>query len=121
MTTRIFVQDSFDAAHWLPKVPADHKCHRLHGHTYHVRLEIAGEVDSATGWVIDYAEVKAKWEAVKALLDHQSLNDLPVLGENPTCERLASWILWRLKPDLAGLARIEIRETEHCGVVLDCL
>lgn len=116
---RIFLEDSFDAAHWLPNVPDDHKCHALHGHTYKVRLEISGDVGTVTGWIIDYAEVKDKWDEVKMTLDHHCLNEIPGL-ENSTCEHVALWIKFVLKPHLPGLCRIEIRETERCGVVLDC-
>ena len=41
----------FDAAHFLPHVPEDHKCRRMHGHTYRVRLGVGvvvadlGELD----------------------------------------------------------------------------
>jgi 6-pyruvoyltetrahydropterin/6-carboxytetrahydropterin synthase len=114
----VFIEDSFDAAHWLPNVPADHKCHALHGHTYRIRLEVAGEVDSQMGWVIDYAELKVQWNAVKRLVDHHCLNEIPAL-ENSTCERLALWIAECLKPAAPGLCRIEIRETEKAGVVLE--
>ncbi|MGB1561182.1 MAG: 6-pyruvoyl trahydropterin synthase family protein, partial [Sinimarinibacterium flocculans] len=34
----------FEAAHLLPKVPEGHKCARLHGHSYQVRITIEGEV-----------------------------------------------------------------------------
>ena len=118
---RIFIEDSFDAAHRLPRVPASHKCHNLHGHTYRVHLEFGDEIDPALGWVIDYAEVKAAWEPVKILLDHKILNDKI---DNPTCENLALFIqraIWSQGGRAAKLLRrIEIRETEHAGVVLDC-
>lgn len=115
---RIFIEDSFDSAHWLPNVPEGHKCHNLHGHTYRIRLEFGGDLDPVMGWIKDYAEVKAKWDAVKAVLDHRCLNELPGL-ENSTCELLALWIAERLRA-VSWLTRIEIRETERCGVVLDC-
>lgn len=116
---RIFVEDSFDAAHWLPNVPVAHKCHNLHGHTYRVRIEIEGEINEATGWVTDYAVIKSGWEAIKEGIDHHNLNEIDGL-ENPTCEILATWIWRRLKLFVWGdkLARLEIRETERCGVVL---
>ena len=118
--TRIFVEDSFDAAHWLPRVPAAHKCHNLHGHTYHVRIEVEGEIDEATGWVVDYAVIKAGWEAIKGIVDHHNLNEIEGL-ENSTCELLAAWIWRRLQLFVWGnkLARLEVRETERCGVVLE--
>ncbi len=28
---------TFEVAHWLPNVPPDHKCRRLHGHSFRVR------------------------------------------------------------------------------------
>lgn len=116
---RIFVEDTFDAAHWLPNVPPNHKCHNLHGHTYHVRIEIEGEVGEVTGWVIDYAVIKGAWDVVKQIVDHHNLNEIDGL-ENSTCELLALWIWKRLSVFQFGdkLARLEVRETEHCGVVI---
>ena len=35
----------FEAAHSLPNVPEGHKCARLHGHSFFVRLTITGDVD----------------------------------------------------------------------------
>ena len=108
--TAIFIEDSFDSAHWLPNVPEDHKCHRMHGHTYRIRLEVFGPVDPVTGWIIDYTELKAEWEIIKRDLDHKTLNDvLP----NPTCELIAAYIgSW-----LPMVSQIELRETVNCGVV----
>ncbi len=108
--TAIFIEDSFDSAHWLPNVPQDHKCHRMHGHTYRIRLEVFGPVDPVTGWIIDYTELKAEWEIIKRDLDHKTLNDvLP----NPTCELIAAYIgSW-----LPMVSHIELRETVNCGVV----
>ena len=34
---RIWKEYSFEAAHYLPRVPAGHKCSRMHGHSYVVR------------------------------------------------------------------------------------
>ena len=113
----IFLEDSFDAAHWLPNVPDGHKCKRLHGHTYRVRLEVTGEVGAESGWVMDYADLKSQWDALKKSLDHRSLNEVKFL-ENPTCERIAEWLACHLGlPAQYTLSRIELRETEHCGVV----
>ena len=65
----IFLEYSIDCAHWLPKVPTDHKCHRLHGHRYQIRLEVSGEVNEV-GWIIDYAEVKAIADPIILSLIH---------------------------------------------------
>lgn len=59
MKTTLYKDFTFEAAHRLPNVPEGHKCGRLHGHSFVVRLEITGEVDPNTGWIIDFAELKA--------------------------------------------------------------
>jgi 6-pyruvoyltetrahydropterin/6-carboxytetrahydropterin synthase len=113
--TAIFLEDSFDSAHYLPNVQPTHKCHELHGHTYRIRIEITGEVGERTGWIMDYQTARNVWQHnVKQVLDHRLLNEIEGL-QNPTCELIAAWIAERL--DFAGLVRIELRETEHCGVV----
>ena len=100
-------------------MPDGHKCGRMHGHTYRVRLEVSGKIGGETGWVIDYADLKAVWDIVKRGLDHVELNDVPGLG-NPTCEYIALFIRDTIKPHVPGLSRVILRETEHCGVMLDC-
>lgn len=119
---KIFVEDTFDAAHWLPNVPLDHKCHNLHGHTYRVRLEIEGCVIPRLDWVVDYADVKRIWEPIKAKIDHHCLNEIVGL-ENSTCERLALWIHSEFLAAMGDmewrLARLEIRETANAGVVIE--
>lgn len=112
---KIFFEDSFDSAHWLPNVPAGHKCARLHGHTYRIRVEVQGVIDSVSGWVVDYAEIKAAWAELKAVLDHHCINEIPGL-DNSTSENIVEWIWQRLSPALP-LSKIELRETEHCGAV----
>ena len=107
--TAIFLEDSFDSAHWLPNVPDGHKCKQMHGHTYRIRLEMSGEVGAETGWVMDYSDLKAQWNQVKDMLDHRCLNDiLP----NPTCELIAAYI----GSQIPCLEWIELRETVNCGV-----
>ncbi len=43
MSTTLFKDFTFEAAHRLPHVPEGHKCGRLHGHSFMVRLEISGQ------------------------------------------------------------------------------
>jgi 6-pyruvoyltetrahydropterin/6-carboxytetrahydropterin synthase len=50
---------TFEAAHLLSRVPETHKCARLHGHSYRVAVHIVGDVDPATGMVIDFADIEA--------------------------------------------------------------
>ncbi|MBE0565732.1 MAG: 6-carboxytetrahydropterin synthase QueD [Krumholzibacteria bacterium] len=110
MRCRITKSFRFDAAHWLPHVPAEHKCRRLHGHTYTVVLGLEGELDPQLGWVQDYTEVAAACRPLLRELDHRCLNDLEGL-ENPTAEILAAWIHARLAPHLPLLVDVTVRET----------
>lgn len=114
--TRIFKDFSFEAAHRLPNVPEGHKCARLHGHSFRVRVVIEGPVDPVTGWVMDFADIKAVVRPLENRLDHYYLNDIEGL-ENPTSEELARWIWRALKPQLPLLAAIEVRETCTSGCI----
>jgi 6-pyruvoyltetrahydropterin/6-carboxytetrahydropterin synthase len=101
----------FEAAHRLPMVPPDHKCHRLHGHSFAIEVTVEGEVDERMGWLVDFADISAVVEPIVAgELDHRTLNDVPGL-ENPTSERLCRWLWERLAPRLAGLASVTVHET----------
>jgi 6-pyruvoyltetrahydropterin/6-carboxytetrahydropterin synthase len=100
----------FEAAHRLPMVPPDHKCHRLHGHSFRIEVTVAGETDPAMGWLLDFADVTAQVAPVVAELDHRTLNDVPGL-ENATSEMLCAWLWRRLAPALPGLAAITVQET----------
>ncbi|WP_426415270.1 6-carboxytetrahydropterin synthase QueD [Aestuariirhabdus sp. LZHN29] len=112
----IYKDFTFEAAHRLPNVPAGHKCGRLHGHSFQVRIVVEGEVDTQSGWIIDFAELKSAFKPIYERLDHYYLNDIEGL-ENPTSENLARWIWQQLKPGLALLSRIEVKETCTCGCV----
>lgn len=111
---QIFKEFSFEAAHRLPNVADDHKCARLHGHSFQVRISVLGEPGEKTGWVVDFADISEAFKPVWLQLDHYYLNDIEGL-ENPTSENLAKWIWQRLKPRLPLLSEIEIRETCTSG------
>lgn len=112
--TEIFKEFTFEAAHRLPLVPAGHKCGRLHGHSYRVAIHVSGVVDQATGWVMDFGDIKSAYEPVRELLDHRYLNEIDGL-ENPTSENLARWIWERLKPGLPQLSCVGVFETCASG------
>lgn len=110
----IFREFTFEAAHHLPHAPEGHKCRRLHGHTYHVTVHVRGPVDEATGWVMDFGELKDAFRPVREALDHRCLNDVPGL-ENPTSENVARWVWSCLSSGLPGLSEVMIRETCTSG------
>ena len=112
----LFKEFSFDSAHHLPNVPKDHKCARLHGHTFYVRVQLRGPLDPHLGWVQDFADIKAAFQPLFERLDHNYLNEVAGL-ENPTSENLAKWVWERLKPGLPLLSRVVVHETCTCGAI----
>ena len=110
----IFKSFTLEAAHRLPNVPEGHKCSRLHGHSFRVELHLSGELGADTGWVMDFADVKKAFQPLYDRLDHNYLHDIEGL-ENPTSERLATWIWERLKPTLPLLSEIVVHETCTSG------
>lgn len=112
----LFKKFVFDSAHYLPNVPDDHKCKRIHGHTYHLTLFLEGDLHPSLGWVIDFSEVSRVVDPVIKKIDHCLMNDIPEL-ENPTCEAIAIWIWNQVKPSLNQLIKIELNETPTSGVI----
>lgn len=110
----VFTEFTFEAAHFLPGVPEGHKCRRLHGHSFRVRVAVSGQPDDKAGWVLDFADIKARVEPLRKQLDHYCLNDIEGL-DNPTSERIAEWIWQHLKPALPELTEIEVFETCTSG------
>ena len=104
----------FEAAHRLPEVPEGHKCARLHGHSFKVRITIEGEMNPKTGWILDFDDIRQAFEPLLEQLDHHYLNEVAGL-ENPTSEHLVHWIWDRLKPTLPALTEVEVSETCDTG------
>ena len=100
----------FEAAHHLPHLPEDHKCRRLHGHSFQVDVVVDGPCDPQLGWVMDYAEISQAFKPLWEQLDHHYLNEIEGL-ENPTSERVALWIWARLRPSLPLLKEVVVAET----------
>jgi 6-pyruvoyltetrahydropterin/6-carboxytetrahydropterin synthase len=101
---------SFEAAHFLPHVPDGHKCRRMHGHSYKLKVTLEGPIDPALGWLVDFADVDRVVDPIIAELDHHVLNELDGLA-NPTSELLAVWLWQRIAPALPELAEILVAET----------
>jgi 6-pyruvoyltetrahydropterin/6-carboxytetrahydropterin synthase len=112
----IWKEFTFEAAHLLPNVPEGHKCRRLHGHSFRVRVTVGGAPDPTLGWIVDFADIGTACEPIRKRLDHYYLNEIEGL-ENPTSEVLVRWIWDRLQPVLPGLSRLEVSETCTSGCV----
>jgi 6-pyruvoyltetrahydropterin/6-carboxytetrahydropterin synthase len=125
MTVLVGRRESFNAAHQLvdPDLSEGEnrrlfgKCASLHGHNYVVEVVVAGEIDPATGYVLD---LKLLSDVITRQIirdvDHRNLNtDVWWLkGRIPTAENLARAFWERLEPELPGglLRSVRIWETE---------
>ena len=101
---------TIEAAHRLPNLPPEHKCRRLHGHSFNVEIAVGGPMDREKGWIMDYGDIKQAFQPIYDQLDHNYLNEISGL-ENPTSEHLAIWIWERLKPELHNLTAVIVHET----------
>jgi 6-pyruvoyltetrahydropterin/6-carboxytetrahydropterin synthase len=133
MTVLVGRRESFNAAHQLcdPGLSDDEnrrlfgKCANLHGHNYIVEVVVAGEIDQATGYILDLKSLSDLIDRrIIRDVDHRNLNtDVPWLkGRVPTTENLAQAFWERLRPELPdGLLRsVRVWETdknwaEVCG------
>lgn len=68
---RLSKEFRFEASHRLPNHPG--KCRRLHGHSWRLTVVVEGEVDSSTGMVMDYDEIKKVMQPIIDDLDHRHL------------------------------------------------
>ena len=94
MSLMTIVRD-FEAAHRLPEVASEHKCHHIHGHTYRVEMTWdESPRDASFG-----AEAASIIEEVIARLTYVYINEVPGL-ENATSENIALWIWGHLAPRL---------------------
>lgn len=114
----IFKVFSIEAAHRLPHVPADHKCARLHGHSFRVEVHVKGLVGRETGWVMDFADISEAFQPLYLQLDHNYLNEVDGLS-NPTSENLARWIWRRLRGSLPAISKVVVQETCTVGCVYE--
>jgi len=102
---------SFAAAHHLDGLAPDHKCGRVHGHSYTVEVELAsGELD-ATGFVADFGALNPLGRYIGAELDHRDLNE--VLAVQPSCENIACYLFGWCRDNLpAGHLVSAVRVSE---------
>jgi 6-pyruvoyltetrahydropterin/6-carboxytetrahydropterin synthase len=124
-TVRVSRRESFNAAHQLrdPHLSdAENerlfgRCAGLHGHNYVLEVVVAGEIEPATGYVVD---LKALSDLINRRIvedvDHRNLNtDVPWLaGLIPTAENLAAAFWERLRPELpeGSLRAVRVWETD---------
>lgn len=97
----------FEAAHTLQREVDAAGSRRIHGHTYYAEVTVAGEPDAGSGMVQDLGLLRARIEAVRGLLDHRLLDEVPGLGP-ATLENLCRFVFDRLAPDTPGLHAVSV-------------
>jgi 6-pyruvoyltetrahydropterin/6-carboxytetrahydropterin synthase len=100
---------TFDASHVLEGLPVEHKCSRLHGHTYKVTVELQNIKLDKTGFVTDYRALDPIKKYIDENFDHRHLNDQ--MSCNPTAENMAKLIFNLFKPQFPQLSAVEVSET----------
>jgi 6-pyruvoyltetrahydropterin/6-carboxytetrahydropterin synthase len=124
-TVLVSRRESFNAAHQLrdPDLSDEEnqrlfgKCANLHGHNYVLEVVVAGQIDQATGYVLDLKQLSdIISRRVIQDVDHRNLNtDVPWMeGRIPTAENLALVFWERIRSELPeGLLRsVRLWETD---------
>ena len=88
------VETSFSAAHFLQDYHG--KCERLHGHNYRVYAHVRGSELDEGGMLLDFTELKKTLRDVCGELDHYNLNDIDFFKNNPSAERIATYIAGKI-------------------------
>ncbi|XP_053125239.1 6-pyruvoyl tetrahydrobiopterin synthase-like [Hemicordylus capensis] len=121
--------DTFSASHRLAcksLSDAENKelfgeCNQRHGHNYRVVVTIRGEIDPASGMVVDLTYLKACMkEAITKPLDKKNLDeDVPYFANiTSTTENLAMFIWGNLQKCLPATAlhKLKLYETDQNSV-----
>lgn len=115
------VNSKFSAAHALRNYQG--KCESLHGHNFFVDVEVQGSsLDSRTGLLIDFSELKDYLNSIMEQLDHFYLNECPPFDEiNPSSENLSWYIYQELKKRLrdreVSVRSVSVSENQNSRAV----
>lgn len=101
-----------ESARFLPHLPKEHPCSKMHGHSFKIVLTLVGDLDPKIGWVVDYHEITKIMKPILDQLDHKVLNEVSGL-ENPTSELLAKWLFEKIRVNLPQLRCVSIMETSN--------
>ena len=99
----------FSASHQLDGLPDGHPCGRLHGHNYRVELVLAAEELDATGFVVDYGDLRPFQRLIDDELDHRHLND--VLPCQTSAENIARYLFSRARKHWPQVLAVRVSET----------
>ncbi len=90
-------------------------CEKLHGHNYRIIVIYKGDHVDEFGMLVDFAEVKKKFNVIMDRLDHTYLNDLPEFKDiSPSAENIAAHVYKTLAStpfESANLDEVQVWET----------
>jgi len=134
---KLVTKTHFHAAHRLHHLEEGHPCRNLHGHTYHLEVEVEGKV-GPDGMVLDFKQLKTEVQRIVEDLDHavlmseddkellEAVNLLAskfyIVKGPTTCEVLANLIRNRLAytlPRQVLALKVSLWETPTNGVVTE--
>lgn len=104
----------FSAAHQLTHLAVhtpEHKCARLHGHSYSVRVTLESDELDRDGFVLDYALLEPVERYIETVLDHRNLNDVLGIGTYTSAEGIARALYERFKLELPLIAAVAVSES----------
>lgn len=102
----------FHASHSLPTRP------EMHSHRWEVELAVCGPLNCTTGMVVDMLTLTDFFRPYTEPLNGINLHEFPdfnhengmaLTAQNPTCDTLAYYFMWKImpefktRPDLEGL------------------
>lgn len=102
---QVRVEASFAAAHFLRDYHG--KCENLHGHNYKVFAHVEGKTLDTGGMLLDFSVLKRALREVCGGLDHKNLNDFEYFDQNPSAEKIATYIYEKLIEKIPELKKSE--------------
>ena len=116
---KLYKEYKIHDARFLSKLPGDHPCSKMHGHTFFVKVLLSGEVKPENDFVIDFFELDNLFNIhVFKILDHSVLNEVDELS-SPTTENIAKWVYSRLKSVLPMLSSVTVTEGGSYGCIYE--
>ena len=100
-----------EGAHSLPQMPPGHPCANLHGHSWKIKIVVKARKLNEHGFVMDFSELKKRYQWVIETFDHKLLNDTV---EVPTCENISKWIFDGMTTQMVEdvkMHSVEVEET----------
>ena len=88
----------------------------LFGHTFHVRVHVACELDALYGWTMDFADIKTVFQQVGERLDHHNISEELSLSDNRS---LADYLVTELRLSGIPMSQLDVQHNPGQGIVIN--